>query len=109
MVIHEGEVISQNGLEQLESTHKTLQKIQIELDKVLDDATKNSLISIDGVESIVASTPQRLTIEVGLDVRSSIIKCLVKNDYGILESKIIESDLEDVFTRLTKMKATSDV
>lgn len=103
IIINEGKIVAIDTYDQLTSQLRKTNKIEIRLKKL--DGVDKVLKSIKGVLDISIFDPQRggVRVEANIDdhVQEEIAKAMVHHNMGLLEMKVMDVSLEDVFLKLT--------
>lgn len=104
IIINEGKVISDGGLEDLRQKMRTKRRLSLRVKKV-DKELVSDIKSIKGLVS-VQQTDQGFELETHRDedVNEELAKVVLSRGSGFLELREKDFDLEDVFIKLTDSK-----
>lgn len=106
IIIHEGRIVAIDTQEKLSERLKKGAEICLEI-KGNENAVAAELKKIKGVRSVIAEQKKngvvacRVDMEGHLDLREDIFHACVKNNFVILEMKMQELSLEEIFLKLT--------
>lgn len=104
VIISGGRIVAEDTPDQLSARLRQSEKISVTLRHAPADC-ESTLRALPGVLNVFAGqTPGTLLIEcaLGQDLRDEIARCVVLNQWGLLELRTISMTLEDVFLRLTR-------
>jgi ABC-2 type transport system ATP-binding protein len=103
VIIHEGRIVAQDSQDQLSTRLRRSEKVRLTLKHPPPDA-RERLQTLPGVLSVHQEGPATFLVEaeLGHDLRDDIARFTVRNDWGLLELKLVTMTLEDVFLRLTQ-------
>jgi ABC-2 type transport system ATP-binding protein len=107
VIIHEGRIVAEDSQDQLAARLRRSEKVSLTLKHAPPDAGAR-LQTLPGVLSVHQEGPAKFLIEaeLGRDLRDELARFAVRNDWGLLELKLVTMTLEDVFLRLTKEEDT---
>lgn len=103
VIIHEGQIVAQDRIENLAMQEKGQSRLVIRLRKEVDDL-KKILVGIEGVLSAqqgASSKDWELNIRGADEVVDAISSRVVSEGLGLLELSPRKADLEDIFLKLT--------
>ncbi|MFT5970836.1 MAG: ABC-2 type transport system ATP-binding protein [Flavobacteriales bacterium] len=103
IIIDSGRIVADKPTAELKSLTNSMQIVTVEFE---EDADKNQLATIEGVENVeeINSTTWKLTSSVNKNLRKSVFEFAVKNDLTILQQQQETQDLESIFQELTNNK-----
>ena len=103
VIIHEGRIVAEDSQDQLSTRLRRSEKVHLTLKAPPHDA-RERLLSLPGVLSVhqEGATTFLIEAELGHDLRDDLARFAVRNDWGLLELKLVTMTLEDVFLRLTQ-------
>jgi ABC-2 type transport system ATP-binding protein len=103
IIIDSGRIVADKPTAELKSLTNSMQIVTVEFE---EDADKNQLATIEGVENVeeINSTTWKLTSSVNKNLRKSVFEFAVKNDFTILQQQQETQDLESIFQELTNNK-----
>ncbi len=103
VIIHEGRIVAEDSQDQLSTRLRRSEKVSLTLKHPPPDA-RERLQTLPGVLSIHQEGPATFLVEaeLGHDLRDDLARFAVRNDWGLLELKLVTMTLEDVFLRLTQ-------
>lgn len=106
VIINKGEIVAVDAPENLSKKYTNRSKIYITIDGDRQLVEKN-LLTIDGIKSIQIDEEKEdeivsyiIETDDDKDVRKVIFYTMAKEGFAILESKSIETSLEDIFVKL---------
>ena len=110
IIIHEGRIRAVDSPDQLSAKFRQSEKISISIHQP-------SLQTVDTLKAIpsvlnVFQEPRSdehtfiVETELGSDIREELARCVVNNNWGLLELKTVMMTLEDVFIKLTQEEKT---
>ena len=107
VIIHEGRIVAEDSQDQLSARLRRSEKVRVTLKHPPPDA-RERLQALPGVLSVHSEGPITFLVEaeLGQDLRDDLARFAVRNDWGLLELKLVTMTLEDVFLRLTKEEDT---
>ncbi len=107
VIIHEGRVVAVDTQEGLSAKLRKSDKISLRIKSPSQDCLEK-IKSIPGVLNAFAEDglgqdghPYIIETELGHDIRDDLARCVVTNNWGLLELRPVSMTLEDVFLRLT--------
>jgi len=103
VIIHEGRIVAEDSHDQLSTRLRRSEKVSLTLKHPPPDA-RERLQTLPGVLSVHQEGPATFLVEaeLGHDLRDDLARFAVRNDWGLLELKLVTMTLEDVFLRLTQ-------
>ncbi len=103
VIIHEGRIVAEDSQDQLSTRLRRSEKVSLTLKRQPPDA-RERLQTLPGVLSVHPEGPATFLVEaeLGHDLRDDLARFAVRNDWGLLELKLVTMTLEDVFLRLTQ-------
>ncbi len=103
VIIHEGRIVAEDSQDQLSTRLRRSEKVSLTLKHPPPDA-RERLQTLPGVLSVHQEGPAAFLVEaeLGHDLRDDLARFAVRNDWGLLELKLVTMTLEDVFLRLTQ-------
>jgi ABC-2 type transport system ATP-binding protein len=103
VIIHEGRIVAEDSQDQLSTRLRRSEKVSLTLKHPPPDA-RERLQTLPGVLSVHQEGPATFLVEaeLGHDLRDDLARFAVRNDWGLLELKLVTMTLEDVFLRLTQ-------
>lgn len=105
-IIDKGKLIAQDTPTGLAKSMKGAEKLKVSVEGSLDEVTA-ALSSAEGVNKVIDSSVENgistftLECDFQFHVRKSISKVISEKGWSMLEMKVEESSLEDIFLRLT--------
>lgn len=109
VIINKGKIVAIDTQEELSKRLQNVRIISIEI-KGPEDKIKDKIEKIKGVKEISIkgklNTKNRFEIqcEKALDIREELFNIMAENHWPILELKVLEMSLEEVFLKLTKQE-----
>src|SRR2546421_7633128 len=102
VIIHEGRIVAQDTQEQLSARLRRSEKVSLTLKRPTPDV-RERLLALPGVLSVRQEGANTFLVEaeLGHDLREDLAHCAARNDWGLVELKLVAMTLEDVFLRLT--------
>ena len=103
VIIHEGRIVAEDSQDQLTARLRRSEKVSLTLKSPAPDA-RTRLCALPGVLSVHPEGPATFLVEaeLGRDLRDDLARFAVRNEWGLLELKLVTMTLEDVFLRLTQ-------
>lgn len=103
VIIHEGRIVAEDSQDQLSARLRRSEKVSLTLKSPAPDA-RERLQTLPGVLSVHQEDPATFLVEadLGHDLREDLARFAVRNEWGLLELKLVTMTLEDVFLRLTQ-------
>jgi len=103
VIIHEGRIVAEDSQDQLSARLRRSEKVSLTLKHPPPDA-RERLQTLPGVLSVHHEGPALFLVEaeLGRDLRDDLARFAVRNDWGLLELKVVTMTLEDVFLHLTQ-------
>ena len=104
VIINGGRIVAEDTPDQLSARLRRSEKISVTLKAPPSDAPER-FREVAGVEQVLTTSDTRtILIEcaLGKDIREEVARFAVRNDWGLLEMKLVSMTLEDVFLRLTQ-------
>ncbi|MEK9172125.1 MAG: ABC transporter ATP-binding protein, partial [Nitrospirota bacterium] len=103
VIIHEGRIVAEDSQDQLTARLRRSEKVSLTLKSPAPDA-RERLQTLPGVLSVHQEDPATFLVEaeLGHDLRDDLARFAVRNEWGLLELKLVTMTLEDVFLRLTQ-------
>ena len=99
IVINKGEIVADySDLSKIKAFDENSYHLEVEFSREVQSETLEKLLNVTSVKEITAT---RFTLVASSDIRSAIFDFAVKTDNKILEIKLIERSMEDVFKMLT--------
>jgi ABC-2 type transport system ATP-binding protein len=102
IIIHKGQVVGDDSPQHLVSTNK--KSIEL-ITEIKGAGVLKGLKGIPGVIKVAkedSSNHYRLTAKKSPDIREAVFKQCIKNKWVLLEMRLLERQLEDVFSELTE-------
>src|SRR5437870_1586557 len=108
VIIHEGRIVAEDTQEQLSARLRRSEKVSLTLKRSTPDV-RERLLALPGVLSVRQEGANTLLVEAerGHDLREDLVHCAARNDWGLVELKLVAMTLEDVFLRLTTEEDTA--
>jgi len=106
VIIDKGKLIAQDTPAGLAKSMEGIEKLRISIEGSLDEVT-SAVLSTEGVKRVIEKSTENgvctLTLECDFQfhVRKSISQVISEKGWSMLEMKVEESTLEDIFLRLT--------
>jgi ABC-2 type transport system ATP-binding protein len=102
VIINDGRIVAEDTQEQLSARLRRSEKVSLTLKRSTPDVEER-LLALPGVLSVRQEGHTFLVeTELGRDLREDLGREAVRNDWGLLELKLVAMTLEDVFLRLTQ-------
>ena len=106
LIIHEGQIVAEDSPVNLADRLQGVERIQVEVRGPQEQITE-AFRSVRGVTSVnrVSSEGDRHTYVVeagrGLDLRTTISRVVISNNWGLLTIQLVGMSLEEIFLKLT--------
>jgi len=103
VIINEGRIVAEDTQEQLSARLRRSEKVSLTLKRPMPDV-RERLLALPGVLSVRQEGANTFLVEaeLGHDLREDLAHSAVRNDWGLVELKLVTMTLEDVFLRLTQ-------
>jgi ABC-2 type transport system ATP-binding protein len=101
IIIKEGKIVADEGVDTIQKTNQTAQVIQVEFDTEVSKEKLNTIKNVSRIKNIGAKS-WLIESKSKTDLRTAIAKFASENDFLILTLKKEEDKLEDIFKKLTK-------
>jgi ABC-2 type transport system ATP-binding protein len=101
LIMHQGKVVGDDTVQKLVKDRQREQILEVEISGKGVAAGLKRLPKVTRVETIGANQ-YRIRSEAKTDLREKIFDLAVKNKWKLLSAKVIEKQLEDVFSELTE-------
>lgn len=101
IIIKEGKIVADEGVDTIQKTNQTAQVIQVEFDTEVSKEKLNTIKNVSRIKNIGAKS-WLIESKSKTDLRTAIAKFASENDFLILTLKKEEDNLEDIFKKLTK-------
>ena len=103
VIINDGRIVAEDTQEQLSARLRRSEKVSLTLIRPTPDVQER-LLALPGVLSVRQEGANTFLVEteLGRDLREDLARWAVRNDWGLLELKLVAMTLEDVFLRLTQ-------
>src|SRR5712692_5534857 len=107
VIINDGRIVAEDTQEQLSARLRRSEKVSLTLKRATPDV-RERLLALPGVLSVRQEGANTIQVkaERGNDLREDLAHCAARNDWGLLELKLVAMTLEDVFLRLTTEEDT---
>src|SRR5256886_2868366 len=108
VIIHEGRIVAEDTQEQLSARLRRSEEVSLTLKRATPDV-RERLLALPGVLSVRQEGANTFLVEAerGHDLREDLVHCAARNDWGLVELKLVAMTLEDVFLRLTTEEDTA--
>src|SRR5213593_535029 len=108
VIINDGRIVAEDTQEQLSARLRRSEKVSLTLKRPAPDA-RDRLLALPGVLSVRQDGANTFLVEaeLGHDLREDLAHCAARNDWGLVELKLVAMTLEDVFLRLTTEEDTA--
>jgi ABC-2 type transport system ATP-binding protein len=105
IIINQGKIVANDSAKNLQNNSSGINEINVivEFDKTLDE---NTLSKLKFVTKTLKINPTKWILQnsEGLDIRADLFEFAVSSNVKVLEMRIIEKTLEDIFHELTASK-----
>src|SRR5437867_3119385 len=103
VIINDGRIVAEDTQEQLSARLRRSEKASLTLKRSTPDVPER-LLALPGVLSVRQEGTNTFLAEaeLGHDLREDLAHCAARNDWGLVELKLVSMTLEDVFLRLTQ-------
>jgi ABC-2 type transport system ATP-binding protein len=103
VIIHEGRIVAEDSQDQLSARLRRSDKVSLTLTQPPLDV-RDRLLTLPGVLSVHQEGAATFLVEteLGHDLREDLARFAVRNEWGLLELKLVSMTLEDVFLHLTQ-------
>ena len=99
IIINNGKIVADESISQIHQNKENKQIISVSFDKEIN----LKLFKIEGCKVKSEGNNNYLfSTNTEIDIRKEIAKLAIKNDVLVLEMKMVEDNLEDIFKELTK-------
>jgi ABC-2 type transport system ATP-binding protein len=112
IIIHEGRIRAVDSPDRLSTQLRHSEKIQLSI-RETSPGISDALQSIPGViqvlsERVANNNTFIIESDLGRDIREEVARCIVGNNWGLLELKNVSMTLEDVFLKLTREEQSTE-
>lgn len=98
VIIHDGKIVADDTVNELQKRMSSMISTRIQLDEHIEPSL---LLKIEGVDSVKELEDNTYLISSVNDVRKQLTKFTTDNDLNLLELRLLEDSLEDIFMSLT--------
>ncbi len=98
VIIHDGKIVADDTVNELQKRMSSMISTRIQLDEHIEPSL---LLKIEGVDSVKELEDNTYLISSENDVRKQLTKFTTDNDLNLLELRLLEDSLEDIFMSLT--------
>src|SRR5438128_7989877 len=108
VIINDGRIVAEDTQEQLSARLRRSEEVSLTLKRSTPDVQER-LLALPGVLSVRQACANTSLGEAqrGHDLRADTARCAARNDWGLVELKLVTMTLEDVFLRLTTEEDTA--
>lgn len=113
VIINKGRIVAQDTLADLETSQSSMPRVQLQLQTPAND-TVNRLQSVDGVlrvhreKAVHAESTFVVECAAGRDLRETLARLCVEQNWGLVELQRQGTSLEDIFLRSTTLEDNYD-
>ena len=109
LIINQGRIVAEDTPENLQTALQGGTHILLTLQGQADDALKQRLEAIAGVQSVTLQGQNRLTViaQAGQEIRPLVARAVVESGHDLLEMRRAEMSLEEIFLQLVQEEPAS--
>ena len=109
LIINQGRIVAEDTPENLQTALQGGTHILLTLQDAADEALKQRLEAIAGVQSVALQGQNRLTVvaQAGQEIRPLVARAVVESGHNLLEMRRAEMSLEEIFLQLVQEEPAS--